>query len=113
MAFTTLTTNRKDWLSHIQNQAAISKREYVDMRLYPTNLERTNREGGRKHVFQAVIQDKSALVDAGTPTCISWMTVGNFQLHGQPIDRCVIEFDKHDVATGIEWPVLGAVYEKA
>lgn len=43
----------------------------LDYRLYPTNVQNSTRRQ-----FVAVLQDKSAPVDAGTPTCITWQDVG-------------------------------------
>ncbi|OAQ96162.1 hypothetical protein LLEC1_02113 [Akanthomyces lecanii] len=43
----------------------------LDYRLYPTNVRNSTRQQ-----FVAVLQDKSAPVDAGTPTCITWQDVG-------------------------------------
>ncbi|CAH0018740.1 unnamed protein product [Clonostachys rhizophaga] len=43
----------------------------LDFRLYPTNVQDKSR-----HQFVAVYQDKSAPIDMGTPTCITWQEVG-------------------------------------
>ncbi|KAH8685127.1 beta-lactamase/transpeptidase-like protein [Ilyonectria robusta] len=43
----------------------------LDFRIYPTNVQDTS-----KHQFVAVFQDKSAPIDMGTPTCITWQEVG-------------------------------------
>ncbi|KAL3601256.1 hypothetical protein FPOAC2_05512 [Fusarium poae] len=43
----------------------------LDFRVYPTNVKDEN-----QHQFVAVFQDRSALIDMGTPTCISWQEVG-------------------------------------
>ncbi|VUC30939.1 unnamed protein product [Clonostachys rosea] len=43
----------------------------LDFRLYPTNVQDKTR-----HQFVAVYQDKSAPIDMGTPTCITWQEVG-------------------------------------
>ncbi|QPC70498.1 hypothetical protein HYE68_001250 [Fusarium pseudograminearum] len=43
----------------------------LDFRVYPTNVkDETN------HQFVAVFQDRSALIDQGTPTCITWQEIG-------------------------------------
>ncbi|CAG9948697.1 unnamed protein product [Clonostachys rosea f. rosea IK726] len=43
----------------------------LDFRLYPTNVQDKSR-----HQFVAVYQDRSAPIDMGTPTCITWQEVG-------------------------------------
>ncbi|OAA68550.1 Beta-lactamase/transpeptidase-like protein [Niveomyces insectorum RCEF 264] len=60
--------------------------ENLDFRVYPSNIAR-----GASHLFVAVVQDKSAPVDADTPTCITWQEVGSL---GPGIaDRFVFEVD--------------------
>ncbi|KAH0429791.1 beta-lactamase family protein [Colletotrichum camelliae] len=48
------------------------KLENLDFRLYPSNVMTET-----QHQFVAVFQDKSAPVDMGTPTCITWQDVGS------------------------------------
>ncbi|KAF5635966.1 hypothetical protein F52700_5279 [Fusarium sp. NRRL 52700] len=43
----------------------------LDFRIYPTNVQDKN-----NHQFIAVFQDKSAPIDMGTPTCITWQEIG-------------------------------------
>ncbi|KAF5547059.1 hypothetical protein FPHYL_10351 [Fusarium phyllophilum] len=43
----------------------------LDFRIYPTNVQ-----DGSRHQFIAVFQDKSAPIDMGTPTCITWQEIG-------------------------------------
>ncbi|KAF4344200.1 hypothetical protein FBEOM_1794 [Fusarium beomiforme] len=43
----------------------------LDFRIYPTNVRDKSR-----HQFIAVFQDKSASIDMGTPTCITWQEIG-------------------------------------
>lgn len=46
--------------------------ENLDFRIYPSNAIQ-----GTKSLFVAVFQDKTAPVDADTPTCITWQDVGS------------------------------------
>lgn len=46
--------------------------ENLDFRIYPSNVVQ-----GTKSLFVAVFQDKTAPVDADTPTCITWQEVGS------------------------------------
>ena len=104
--------NGTDWLASIASLAGINNASYLDLRLYPTNLEKS--VGDRKvTAFQGVIQDKNALVDAGTPTCISWMTVDKLEKNGQPIDRFLIEYDRKGVVQAVSWPAFGFTYQRA
>ncbi|KAM0298281.1 hypothetical protein ACHAPM_008981 [Fusarium culmorum] len=43
----------------------------IDFRVYPTNVRDETH-----HQFVAVFQDRSALIDQGTPTCITWQEIG-------------------------------------
>ncbi|KAB5580929.1 beta-lactamase/transpeptidase-like protein [Coniochaeta sp. 2T2.1] len=58
----------------------------LDWRVYPTNVWSKD---GKRHQFVGVVQDRGALVDAGTPTCTTWLD-GVVQGVG---GRVVFEFD--------------------
>ena len=109
----TLNMGSTDWLASIALQAGMSKTAYLDMRLYPTNLEHRLSDHQKQQVFQAVIADKSALVDAGTPTCVSWNTIDVLERAGEPLDRFIIGFDNQGVAAAVIWSALGYRYERA
>lgn len=113
LAISEFNMNGTDWVAYIARQAGISKSAYLDLRIYPTNLERQIGGHGKQQVFQGVIQDKSPLVDAGTPTCIFWMTIGELERDGQPLDGFVVDFDRHGIATAITWPALGVRFERS
>lgn len=70
-------TSRRDGSRNVKKEVADAAGIDVgslDYRLYPTNVQdSTCRQ------FVAVLQDKSAPVDAGTPTCITWQDVGAFE----------------------------------
>lgn len=72
----------------------------LDFRLYPTNVEEHSR-----HQFVAVFQDQSALIDAGTPTCITWQDVG--AVAGVEY-RFVFELIENGMAGSLQIPGLGA-----
>lgn len=63
----------RDILREVAVAAGIDSRS-LDFRLYPTNVKNSTH-----HQFVAVIQDKDAPVDAGTPTCITWQDVGSLE----------------------------------
>ncbi|KAK5675756.1 hypothetical protein LTS10_011483 [Elasticomyces elasticus] len=70
----------RDVLGTLAHDAGIAFVKSLDLRIYPKN--RMNWLGGwTSQSFQGVLQDKSALVDAGTPTCISWKTIGLLPLN--------------------------------
>lgn len=110
LAVASLTLDETDWLAEIAQQAAI-KPDDLDFRIYPTNLEDYT-STGKQQAFRAVIQDESALVDAGTPTCISWRTVDELQRAELPLDRLIFDFDKKGVATAVSFPALGMGFKR-
>ncbi|KAK3642247.1 hypothetical protein LTR56_010824 [Elasticomyces elasticus] len=65
----------RDVLGTVAHEAGIASVENLDLRLYPKSRPDLLK-WSTSQFFQGVLQDKSALVDAGTPTCISWKTVG-------------------------------------
>lgn len=84
----------------------------LDFRLYPTNLVNDAPYGG-KRAFRAVLQDKAAPADAGTPTCITWMAgVDKFVFNGFSLDEFVFEIDQEGTATGVEVPALDLALRK-
>lgn len=108
LAITQLQVNGTDWLTQIAQRAAIDYASDIDFRLYPTDLET-----GSKRAFRAVVQDKDALADAGTPTCISWQqTVDVFQRDGLPLDEFVLELGDGGEVVTVEAPALGMVFQK-
>ena len=106
-----LIANGTDWLASIAKLAGVKKTSYLDMRFYPTSVEQIM-ANGKKQVFQGVIQDKSALADAGTPTCVSWMTVDELEKNGQPLDRFVFEIGDDGMLDAVEWPALGLTFSR-
>ncbi|KAF4455690.1 hypothetical protein FALBO_15571 [Fusarium albosuccineum] len=76
----------------------------LDFRLYPTNVQDET-----KHQFVVVFQDRSAPIDMGTPTCITWQEVGaNFGVE----DRIVFVLDKDGNPTDLELSEAGAKLER-
>ncbi|KAJ9157006.1 Beta-lactamase/transpeptidase-like protein [Coniochaeta hoffmannii] len=78
----------------------------LDYRVYPTNIWDV---GAKRHQFVGVVQDKDALVDAGTPTCITWMN-GIVQGAG---GRVVFGLDDEGMASSVEVAGLGGSLNKA
>lgn len=68
----------------------------LDFRLYPSNV----RDEAR-HQFVSVFQDKSAPIDMGTPTCVTWQEVGATVGDGFNV---VFELDGDGDVTGFELP---------
>ena len=86
----------------------------LSIRLFPTNLKTEPKEGrpGR-FVFWAVFQDKNELEDAGTPTCISWMSVDSPTYGGKALDEFVFLVDEDGSTMGIEVPALQLKLDRA
>jgi hypothetical protein len=103
-----LKVNGTDWLAQIAQLAGIEPASDLDFRLYPTDLE-----NGNKRAFRAVVQDKDALVDASTPTCISWQqTVDVFERNRLPLDEFVLKTGDGGQVVAVEAPALGIVFER-
>lgn len=108
LAIIQLKVNGTDWLAQIAKGAGIDPASDLDFRLYPTGLET-----GRKRAFRAVFQDRDALVDAGTPTCISWQqTIDVFQRAGLPLDEFALEMGVGGEVVAVEAPALGTVFKR-
>ncbi|KIL87030.1 hypothetical protein FAVG1_09584 [Fusarium avenaceum] len=75
----------------------------LDFRLYPSNVQT-----GSQHQWIAVFQDRSALIDMGTPTCTTWQEVGA----GVEIP-VVFTIDKKGNAVGVEIPHLDVKMKRA
>lgn len=100
--------NGTDWLARIAEAARIDPASDLDFGLYPTGLET-----GRKRAFRAVVQDRDALVDAGTPTFISWQqTVDVFQRAGRPLDEFVLEMGDGGEVVAVETLAFGVIFKR-
>jgi hypothetical protein len=96
-------------LARIARRAAVDPASDIDFRLYPTDLQ-----AGSKRAFRAVVQDKDALVDAGTPTCISWQqTVDAFHEGGLPLDEFLLETGDGGEVVAVEAPALGMTFKRS
>ena len=81
--------------------------EDLDFRVYPTNVAK-----GALRQFVAVFQDKSAPVDQGTPTCITWQDVGS--LGPDVVDRFVFELDDGSgAAKSVRIPAKNVTFSKS
>jgi hypothetical protein len=69
----------------------------LDFKLYPSNVQNSNLVQ-----FISVFQDRNASVDAGTPTCITWMNVGSLG-SGVPT-RFILELDDDGVVSDLIIP---------
>ncbi|KAJ4186497.1 hypothetical protein NW767_008821 [Fusarium falciforme] len=77
----------------------------LDFRIYPTNVQDKS-----KHQFVAVFQDRSAPIDMGTPTCITWQEVG--AVAGVE-ETLVFLLDKDGSVVGFELPEAEVKFERA
>lgn len=76
----------------------------LDFRIYPTNVQDKH-----KHQFVTVFQDKSAPVDMGTPTCITWQEVGAVA----GVEHSVVfVLNKDGDAVGFEFPHAQVEFER-
>lgn len=85
----------------------------LDFRLYPMDLREDVADGGRKQAFSAVFQDRTAPVDQGTPTCVTWADVNRLKWDAKYLDGFVFMLDRERKAASISAPALGATFEIA
>ena len=78
----------------------------LDFRVYPSNIRD---EAARRQQFVAVFQDRSAPVDMGTPTCVTWQEVGAVLGDGYNL---VFALDGEGRSTGFELPRDGVSLRK-
>lgn len=76
----------------------------LSIRLYPTDLIERTTSGGTKIAFRAVFQDENAAIDAGTPTCITWLSLDVLNYYGKPLDLFIFNFSEGQ--TSVEIPAL-------
>lgn len=88
-----------DVLADVAGKMKLSNAENLDMRIYPTNEVAMKEDRGQMRQFLAVYQDKTALVDAGTPTCITWQGVGELGI--QVAKRVTFEVGDNGIATHV------------
>ena len=102
LSIATLTSNGQDVRATIAKANGI-KTENLDMRLYPTIA----RQGSEQTAWRAVFQDKAALVDAGTPTCVTWQNVDQLVLGNVALDEFIFDLEKTTGrAAAVEIPAL-------
>lgn len=106
MAVTTLSANGKDIKAQYAQLMSIKPAAF-SFRLYSTNLQTELDENGSSRVaFRAVFQDENALVDAGTPTCVTWETVDALTSGTKALDLLVFTVDENGSAVSVEVPAL-------
>ncbi|PNP83992.1 hypothetical protein FNYG_02680 [Fusarium nygamai] len=79
------------------------KADDLDFRIYPTNVQDKSR-----HQFIAVFQNKSAPIDMGTPTCITWQEIG-----ADAEISFVFTLGRNGEVVAVEVPQLHAKMERA
>ncbi|KAL9618730.1 MAG: hypothetical protein Q9160_006609 [Pyrenula sp. 1 TL-2023] len=104
-------SGERDGLEEIAEVYGIEILERLSVRLYPTGLEAGLGSGRKKVAFRAVVEDKGASADAGTPTCISWQGVGTRTRGGMELDRVEFVVEEREggegVAVGVGLPGWG------
>lgn len=104
LAVSSFSSSSFDILSFYARQLNIEASN-LSARLYPTNtgVKTINEE---EVAFRAVFQDKSALADAGTPTCETWRYVDGLQLNGIGLDEFIFKVGANGKAMSVEVPAL-------
>ncbi|EXJ79009.1 hypothetical protein A1O3_08510 [Capronia epimyces CBS 606.96] len=103
LSLSNFTMGSKDIRKELATVAGISP-SALSIRLYPTDLIERTTSGGTKIAFRAVFQDESAAIDAGTPTCITWLSVGALSYYGKPLDLFI--FNLSEGQTSLEIPAF-------
>ncbi|KAJ5161703.1 Beta-lactamase-like protein [Penicillium capsulatum] len=106
------TSNGVNFRETLAELLGIKKEKNLSIRLYPT--QRIDKSGdGSKQAFRAVLQDKTELADADTPTCVSWLDVDKFQYNGHGLDELIFTLDKKGKAVEVEIPSLEVTLKKS
>jgi hypothetical protein len=110
LSITNLTRNGEDLRAQMAESLGVTN-ERLSFRIFPTNVK-TKTVGGTRVAFRAVFQDMNALVDGGTPTCISWEMLDGLRVDGKALDRLVFTIDGEGRAVGVEYPAWGLEMER-
>ncbi|KAF1809860.1 beta-lactamase/transpeptidase-like protein [Eremomyces bilateralis CBS 781.70] len=111
LSLTNWTSGSKDLRAAFAELYSIPS-DTLDFRLYATNLVDQTAQSSRK-AFRAVLQDIAAPIDAGTPTCITWMdSLDKFVYNGVSLDEFVFELDEKGMAIGLDIPALNMTLKK-
>ncbi|KAK5235892.1 hypothetical protein LTR47_003367 [Exophiala xenobiotica] len=103
LSLSNFTVGSTDMREELATAAGISPTA-LSIRLYPTDLIEKTASGGTRIAFRAVLQDENAAIDAGTPTCITWLSVDTLNYNGIPLD--LIIFNDDEGKTSVEIPAL-------
>ncbi|KAH7050209.1 hypothetical protein B0J12DRAFT_699609 [Macrophomina phaseolina] len=95
-----------DWREEMARVSGIVAVE-LDFRLYPMDLREDVADGGRKQAFSAVFQDRTAPVDQGTPTCVTWADVNRLKWDAKYLDGFVFMLDRERKAASISASCFG------
>jgi hypothetical protein len=104
-------SNGTDFRETLANLVDVVNATDLSIRLYPTQLVQQTGSGS-KQAFRAVLQDKTELADAGTPTCVSWLDLDKFQYAGRGLDEFVFTLNSEGKVIGVEIPALVTLERK-
>jgi hypothetical protein len=103
LSLSNFTVGSTDMREELATAAGISP-STLSIRLYPTDLIEKTASGRTRIAFRAVLQDENAAIDAGTPTCITWLSVDTLNYNGIPLDLFI--FNDDEGKTSVEIPAL-------
>jgi hypothetical protein len=103
LSLSNFTMGSTDVREELAKAAGISP-SALSIRLYPTDATERSTSGETKIAFRAVFQDENAAIDAGTPTCITWLSVDALNYNGKPLDLFL--FNLSDGKTSVEFPAF-------
>jgi hypothetical protein len=106
LSLTNLTRGDEDLRASLAKSLGVEP-SVLSVRLYPTNSKTRLSNGRTQMAFRAVFQDEDALVDGGTPTCITWEGVDSANYDGKPRDLLVFTLDESGAAEAVALPGWG------
>jgi hypothetical protein len=112
LSIANLTRNGENIRAQIAESLGVTN-ERLSFRIFPSNVKTKAADGWTRMAFRAVFQDTGALVDGGTPTCISWEMLDGLRVDGKALDRLVFTIDGEGKAVGVEYPAWGLELERA
>lgn len=106
LALTNLTRGNEDLRATLAQSLGVEP-SMLSVRLYPTNSKAKLSQGRTQMAFRAVFQDEGALVDGGTPTCLTWEGIDATNYDGKQRDLLVFTLDKGGAAESVALPGWG------
>ncbi|KAK5049464.1 hypothetical protein LTR84_004393 [Exophiala bonariae] len=103
LSLANLTRGNEDLRASLARSLGVDPSTF-SIRLYPTNSKPRMSGGRTQMAFRAVFQDEDALVDGGTPTCITWEAVDGVNYDGKARDLLIFTLNEDGAAESVSLP---------